>query len=62
MAKVFRPFLRRFRIVFRPSGVNIRALKPDTFSTEYLPLLESVCFVIMKIIFVFYKIDDRKRS
>ena len=62
MVKFFRPFLRRFEIVFRPCGVAIRALNPETLRTEYRPLLESVLFAIRVIEFVFYKMDDLNKS
>ena len=48
IANIFRPFFRRLRIVFRPSAVDIRARKPDSFKTERLVLLDNVRFVIIK--------------
>ena len=30
----FLPFFRRLRIIFRPSVVDMRVLKPETFRTE----------------------------
>jgi len=49
IAKIFRPFFRRLRIVFRPSAVDIRARKPDSFKTEYRLLFDNVFFDIRKL-------------
>ena len=40
---------RRVRIVFRPSAVDIRARKPDSFKTEYRLLFDNVFFDIRKL-------------
>ena len=57
MAKFLRPFFLLVRIVLRPCGVDIRALNPETFSTEYRLLFESVCFVIINIwVLIFIKL------
>jgi len=49
IANILRPFFRRLRIVFRPSAVDIRALKPDSFKTEYRLLFDNVFFDIRKL-------------